>query len=109
MLLTVSKPLESHKLKHVLINLMSRGPEGTHSMRLFELVELMRPISCMIKFMIFLKWPLIDECKQFVAGIHAFDSCQDEGFILHAYPISAHINMHAMKHLLCIKVHNKIC
>ena len=54
MLLTVSKPLESHKLKPVLINLMSRGPGGTHSMELFELVELMRPISCMIKFMIFL-------------------------------------------------------
>ena len=53
--------------------------------------------------------PLIDECKQLVAGIHAFDSCQDEGFVLHAYLISAHSDMHVMKHLLCLKGHNGIC
>ncbi len=53
--------------------------------------------------------PLIDECKQLAAGICAFDSCQDEGFVLHAYPISAHSNMHTMKHLLCLKGHNGIC
>src|SRR5258708_16775757 len=53
--------------------------------------------------------PLIDECKQLVAGIHAFDSRQDEGFVLHAYLISAHGDMHAMKHLLCLKGHNGIC
>src|SRR5260370_17574791 len=59
MLLKVSKPLESHKFKPVLINLMGRAPEGTHSIELFELVELMRPISCMIKFMIFLMFSRI--------------------------------------------------
>src|SRR5258708_15247938 len=53
--------------------------------------------------------PFIDECKQLAAGIHAFDSCQDEGFVLYAYPISAHGEMHVMKHLLCLKGHNGIC
>ena len=53
--------------------------------------------------------PLIDECKQLAAGICAFDSCQDEGFVLHAYLISAYCDMHTMKHLLCLKGHNGIC
>src|SRR5260370_17058272 len=45
-------------------------------------------------------WPLIDECKKLATGVHAYDSHQDEGFILHAYLISAHSDMHAMKHVL---------
>src|SRR5260370_28986191 len=53
--------------------------------------------------------PLIDKCKQLAAGICAFDSHQDEGFVLHAYLISAHGDMHVMKHLLCLKGHNGIC
>ena len=44
-----------------------------------------------------------------MAGIHAFDSRRDEGFVLHAYLISAHGDMHMMKHLLCLKGHNGIC
>src|SRR5260370_33098079 len=54
-------------------------------------------------------WPLIDECKKLATGVCAYDSHQDEGFILHAYPISANGNMHAMKHFLYLKGHNGIC
>ncbi len=47
--------------------------------------------------------PLIEECKQLAAGVHIYDVQHDECFDLHIYPISAHADMPAAKHLMELK------
>src|SRR5258708_12615910 len=84
------RPTRTHSLTKCHPNLSYPWTQGTTGSQLFHR-------------------PLIDECKQLAAGIHAFDSHQDEGFVLHPYLISAHANIHAINHLLSLKAHHGIC
>jgi hypothetical protein len=48
-------------------------------------------------------WPLVDDCNQLTLGEWALDVALDETFKLHAYPISCHGDMIAIKHLMSFK------
>jgi len=53
--------------------------------------------------------PLIDESKILAAGVRAFDARSKEPFDFHAYPISCHGDMPAIKHLMNFKGANGVC
>lgn len=53
--------------------------------------------------------PLIEESKILAAGVRAFDARRKEAFTFHAYPISCHGDMPAIKHLMNFKGHNAVC
>ena len=53
--------------------------------------------------------PLIEECKQLAIGVRTYDASSDACFNLHIYPISAHADMPAAKHLMELKGSNAFC
>lgn len=53
--------------------------------------------------------PLIDESKRLALGVRAFDARHKKPFTFHAYPISCHGDMQAIKHLMNFKGPNGIC
>ena len=53
--------------------------------------------------------PFIKECKELAVGVRAYDASHHECFDLHVYPISAHADMPAAKHLTELKGPNAYC
>src|SRR5258708_2930961 len=80
-------PTEQTHLHNVLPLILIPGPRCPHHMSSFL-------------------QPLIEECKQLAIGVHTYDVSSDACFNLHVYPISAHADMPAAKHLMELKGSN---